>query len=499
MISNTRNRTERWFGNGDPDKERQDDCRLVSECGQTNTVDSSLSEEIDSALQEKDIIALRNNLKDIIKQSTATSGNEHLSDAEAYFGLSEEVFKPTNLNLDEQENEVGNYLQKLHIKNHKLAAKETVYDLFTDNEGVIEMDQLTMSAEDELLFEDIRDAVVEKEIIDLRANLQSIAQSITIHERTFEEIEDLVNGELDAEIENMIRQEAMSNAALSNEIDLQNEINSAIEEMDVMKLRNGLKEMMRNEYSHSRSIEEMDGYLNDELDEMTLALFEDELMNNSGLAADLAFQREIDAAAGESDVMALRANLQQISLEEKHKNREMLGVTSPRRKNLVWYAAASTIILMIVFSSLLRHKTYTGEQLYVSYYKPYKSGANVARSASVSANEMNTAIREIDRGNYTTALGMLQSASKTEQDGFSINFYSGVAYQELGEYRNAIQSFGEVVQHGDNLLVEQSEWYIGLCYLRIEEREKAAAQFKSIVSRNGFYREQSRILLKQIE
>jgi tetratricopeptide (TPR) repeat protein len=108
-------------------------------------------------------------------------------------------------------------------------------------------------------------------------------------------------------------------------------------------------------------------------------------------------------------------------------------------------------------------------------------------------------LREIDQENYPSALKMLQCASAKEQDGFSVNFYSGVAYQGLGDYRSAIRSFSEVVQHGDNLLVEQSEWYIGLCYLRIEEREKAVRQFKYIVSGNGFYRDQSSKLLKQLE
>ena len=86
-----------------------------------------------------------------------------------------------------------------------------------------------------------------------------------------------------------------------------------------------------------------------------------------------------------------------------------------------------------------------------------------------------------------------------ERDGYSINFYSGVAYQELGEYKQAIGSFSEVVHHGDNLLVEQSEWYIGLCYLRIDERQKALEQFRLIASRKGFYGEQSSKLLKQLE
>ena len=394
---------------------------------------------------------------------------------------------------------LGNYLQKLHIKNHAVTSKEVIHDLFSERGELIEVDPLMMSPEDEMLFEDIRDAVAEKDLIDLRANLQSIAQSISVHERTFEEIEDLVTGELDNEIETLIRKEAMMNTALSNEIELHEGINSAIGESDIMKLRSSLNEIIQNEYSHSRSIEEIDSYLNDELDEHAQALLEDELLVNSGLAADLTFHREVDKAIMETDVMALRASLESISQKERDRSSEKLGVATPKRKKLFWYAVASSIVLMFVFSSLIRHKTYTSQQLYSSYYQPYKNGASVTRSASVSANELSTALREIDRGDYAGALTLLKIASAKEQDGFSVNFYSGVAYQELGEFKSAINSFSEVVRHGDNLLVEQSEWYIGLCYLRIEEREKAIEQLRGIISRNGFYRDQSSKLLKQLE
>jgi tetratricopeptide (TPR) repeat protein len=114
-------------------------------------------------------------------------------------------------------------------------------------------------------------------------------------------------------------------------------------------------------------------------------------------------------------------------------------------------------------------------------------------------SNLNSALHNIDIGNYHDAIAQLKSTPLAERDGYSVNFYSGVVYQELGEYSSAINSFTEVVRHGDNLLVEQSEWYIGLCYLRTDEREKALAQFRTIVSRKGFYGEQSRKLLKQLE
>ena len=264
---------------------------------------------------------------------------------------------------------------------------------------MLETEHQLMSAEDEMLFEEIRNAVTEKEIIDLRSNLQSIAKGVTIHERTFEEIEDLIDGELDEEIGNLMKEEAMMNSALSNEIDLHLEINSAIEEEDIMQLRSTLKNMMEHEYSHSRTVEEIDSYLNEELDEESLALFEDELIYSSGLAADLNFHKEVDKAISETDIITLRANLRNISREQHDQANEKRGIAAPKTKNLFWYAAASVVVLMVVFTSLMRSRSYSSQQLYANYYQPYKSGESVSRSASGSYSSLNTALKEINQGN----------------------------------------------------------------------------------------------------
>jgi len=112
---------------------------------------------------------------------------------------------------------------------------------------------------------------------------------------------------------------------------------------------------------------------------------------------------------------------------------------------------------------------------------------------------LNEAISQMNKGDYATALNMLKIVAADKQDGFTACFYSGEAYQALGDYKNAIKSFSEVIQHGDNLLVEQSAWYIGLCYLKINEKEKAVNQLRSIVASKGYFSQKSKDLLKQLK
>lgn len=500
MISETHKRTTEESHKEVYTGEESELSRTVLVDDHTSQEDLGLYQDIEDALQEKEVMTLRSQLKklkDMNDQAGVSNMNEHTTYAEACFGLPEEIYNPVSLSVDFEEFEIGNYLQQLHIRNHVFASREVVHDFITEPSEQGETDQEMLPVMDELMFDDIRQAAGEKEIIDLRANLQSIARSVSLHERTFEEIECFASGELDQETEKQMKAEAITSASLSNEIDLHREISQSIEEFDIMQLRRSLQDIIEHEYSHSRSIEEIDGYLGEDLDEDSMALFEDELMVNSGLGADLAFHREVDKAVGERDVISLRSSLQQIAMDEGNRRSERLGMVGTRRKSLFWYAAASVLVFMVVFTSLVRHKSYTGQQLYTSYYQPYKVGASVSRSGSATQNGLNNALLAIDRGEYATALNLLESAG--EKESCAVNFYSGVAYQELGQYSRAIGSFTQVVEQGDNLLVEQSEWYIGLCYLKTDELEKAVAQFRSIASRNGFYGEESGKILKQLE
>jgi len=394
-----------------------------------HTDDFRLAQELDEALYEKDIMLLRSQLKSTAKRTGRSFRSRRSNPIDACFGLSDEFSEPVSLQVDDEESEIGNSMQKLHLKNHNVASKEVVHDLYSDLEEDMELEDLLMSPEDELLFDEMRDALAEKDILDLRANMGAISRSLANYAVSSEEIEDFVGGELDDELEKLIREEAMINAALSSEIILRGEINSAVTEADIMKLRN---------------------------------------------------------------------SLQLISKERTASNTKVISLASTKTRLLYWSAAASVIVLFAV-SSLLQQRGISDQDLYASYFQPYNNMAGTSRSASSSSNLLSEAIREIDKGDYATALDMLQVVSTDKQDGFTANFYTGKAYQALGDYKNAIKSFSVVVQHGDNLLVEQSKWYIGLCYLKINEREKAISQFRSIVAGNGFYAQKSNDLLKQLK
>lgn len=462
--------------------------------------DIELSMEIEEALQENDIINLRKKLQMISVEEGYSEPKEVYQKLDTYFGLADEIDKAVNLDVDDSElSGLGNFLQKLHIYNHAKASKETIHEMYKPEEIISDNETEFLSAEDEQIFDEIHQAVKEKDIINLRANLNSIANSISVHDHSFSDIEGYISGDLDEDLSLIIAEEALVNDDLAEEINLFRDIDSAIGEEDVMSLRASMKQIMGTETSHTRSFEEIDEYLDGALHEDAVASFEEELLMNPGLAAELKLNGEINEAIGEREIMSLRRKLQSISAAEKESGKEKRGLAMPKRKQIVWYAAAS-IVLLLGITGILKNRSYTDQQIYTEFYQPYSGIANTSRSLSTDGdNLMGEAIASINQQDYDSALKLLDGILSEDENNYTGNFYSGLSYQGKGEYNNAIQSFAKVISHGDNLFIEQSEWYLGLCYLNNEEREKAVRQFRKIAASNGYYQASSEKILKRLK
>lgn len=90
------------------------------------------------------------------------------------------------------------------------------------------------------------------------------------------------------------------------------EIEDAIQEKDIMQLRDNLKQIAASVPAHDFSQEEIDEYLSGEMPAYESDEFEKELELNSYLAADVKLHKEIEEAVMESDIIQLREQIRAI-------------------------------------------------------------------------------------------------------------------------------------------------------------------------------------------
>jgi hypothetical protein len=475
--------------------------------------DSDLADElnlhldVEQAMGEQEIISLRSNLNQIAQNASDQEITENISVFDSFsFGLSEEFTSHKNLNrrvsLDDMA-DFGHSFPKIHLYQHQVAGKENTHQFYKEQfeaDSLSGEDSLNNPYEEEL-FGDIQSALGEHDVLDIRANLKQIAQSMPAHQYSAEEIDDYIYQRMDADLHTQFEGELCLNSSLADDVRLSRELDLSGAENDIIALRASLQEIQKTEFHSTSRIEDIEGYLNGELSDEHLASFELELESNRGLISEVDLIRNIDRALQESDVMQLRSKLGTIAREsasEKQTERSLSLSGRYINRRVILSSVAASLILLLGITGLLSRQA-SQKDLYQKYYTAYQT-TGINRSESLSADQTLTmAMQKYNNQEYESALGLLQEVISRDQNNMVGHFYRGVSLQQTGKYQNAIKEYETVIVDKDNLFVEQAEWYAGLCYLQTNENKKAYKQFKKIAKSQGFYGQRAQAILGKME
>lgn len=456
--------------------------------------------EVEQAVGELDVISLRNNLNQIIN----TNVDESVNVFESFnFGLAEEFSSYQNMDLQVNPGDlfnIGHSFPKIHLYQHKIAGKENIHQFYkeqSDSKAISNDESLTPFEED--LFIDIQNALEESDILDIRTNLKQIAQSMPAHQYSIEDMDRFVYNQMEPELREQFEAELTLNASLYQDVRLIREIDLAADEKDIMDLRASLKEIQKSELQSSARIEEIEGFIYNELSDEEMASFEAELTSNQELVKEIDLIKNINLAVKESDVMQLRNNLQNIASKiAAEKQTEQSFVAKFRNNRVVVASVAASLILLLSLTGLLSRQS-SPTDLYQRYYTTYQT-TGINRSASPSTDQtLSDALQKFNNQDYEAALSLLQNVISRDQRNMVGHFYTGVSLQETGKFRNAIHEYETVIVDKDNLFTEQAEWYIGLCYLQTSEDKKAYKQFKKIAKNEGFYQLKAQEILSKMK
>lgn len=466
----------------------------------------NLHREIEAAISESEIIALRNTLQSICSQEEPEK--ELCMSAENLdynFELSEDISSFKEFKSPVSFSDILNFAQslpKMHLAQHKIAEKENIHHYYKEQlagNGTAD-EEFRLSPDDEAIFNQVELALGEKDIDDLRANLQQIAAGIPEHEFSPKEVDQYLDGGLEPQIRFNMEAELPHNQGLIRDIELSRQVDMAIGESDIMDLRASLREIQNTESSTAREIEELDRFLQLELNDDDLASFESELTSNPDLAAELELYREIDQAVAETDVMDLRSKLNEISknaVREKRKERTFIA-RFPNSRLAIGTIAASLILLVSITSQIRHHNLNDEHELYTQFFSPYQA-TGIFRSDNTLDSKLSLALHTYNEGHLNESMELFKQILEADPDNPVSNFYLGMVCQETGNYPAAIDSYRRVIQANNNLFVEQAQWYSALCGLQTENRKKAYKQFQQIAEQNSYYSPKAEAILQELD
>jgi hypothetical protein len=450
-----------------------------------------LYKEIVNSVIEKDIMDLRSNLK-VIFDGKVTNEPEQF-----FFDLAQNL--NVNLTNDQPYDFSGseNTLQQIHIENHKRSLTERIHQInlqTTKDQDAL----LTKQIDDFSFWEEVKDAVLEKDVIEMRTIINDIISEGHISLSDYE-IDEYLSNELlkeqVSEIENMIS----SSSKLADHVQLHREIDLAIHENDIIKLRNSLMSVIDNEQQiRSSEIKRIDDYLLGYLDENDKAAFVAKLALNAKLEEEVELNYDINSAIIEKDILNIRASLANIVNEPKDSKIRKFIPDSFKEKPLQFVGAAASIAAIISTGFLsLNNENMNAEKLFRQAYHPYEA-SGLFRSAAIET----PAIIGVDLYNahrYDEALTQFSMVLNENEEHPMSNFFTGLCFMEKNQFDKAIGSFQKVIAEKDNLFIEQAQWYIALSLLGSNNQKDAYQLLNQIVANNGYYRKNAKDLLKKLD
>lgn len=457
--------------------------------------DKVLTAEIEEALTEQDVFHLRNQIRSLL-----SNGNTSSDLPTARFNLADETDLtglPDQLMVDHDFFGDFETLPKIHLNNHHRNGQENLHQLYRNASE--QRDSHKMEGDLDESWNEIETALMEKDIMELRATLTQIGKMQYSSPYSLADLDAYLEGDLSIDMLEEIDAEIAVNHQLASEVRLMSEMDDAIGESDILLLREQLQQISMREASTPFTVGEIENYLEDAFGPEERSLFEEELLANRDLRAEINLLSELEEAFSESDVSGLRQKLRALNnditvVEEKSIVPDKVHLSGLRRLKTV----AAVFVLVLGISVVVRFAVSPGSD--TDRLLAETPGAITSfRSVMPDINtQLSTGFEQYNNADFSGALHTFQKVLAQDGQNAAARFYTGASHQNLENFDQAIQAYNQVLTHNDNIFVEQAEWYMGLCLVQLGDYEKAGLIFEAIISRNGYYTEKAARALKRI-
>jgi len=235
-------------------------------------------------------------------------------------------------------------------------------------------------------------------------------------------------------------------------------------------------------------------FISDEMAETERQWFLKEMEENQNLKREVDLRMKTDELLRRQEVLSLRAKLTAIEQTRK----ERVRIKQMMRTSIMKYAAVFAGFALVTSLILFSGRSLTSEELVDRFYKSYEAPSG-QRSASTEANiDYILGLKYYNEHDYANAAAQFAKVLKTNPDDMQTHLLSGVSNMEEKRYNEAKKSFTTVIDDNNNLFIESAQWYLALCYLKTDEKEKATEILNSIKNEGGFYCKDARKVLRKL-
>ena len=221
--------------------------------------------------------------------------------------------------------------------------------------------------------------------------------------------------------------------------------------------------------------------------------FQKELDGNEKLRNEVILRKRTDEVLKKQNVMSLRNKLSEIENARKEVNNP---VKSSGKPAYVKYAAVVAILVLIGTITLFPGKKLSSEEIMKRYYKAYEPPTSQRSIQSATDEDFALALEFYNTRDYEKAAILFNKVLENKPNDMQTVLLVGVASFEERKYPEAKQSFGRVIEDKNNLYIDQAQWYLALCYLNTDEKDKAIKLLRTIGNEGSIYKNDANKIIR---
>ena len=232
-----------------------------------------------------------------------------------------------------------------------------------------------------------------------------------------------------------------------------------------------------------------------EMDEAEKQWFRKELHENEKLRKEVELRSRTDMILKNQDLMKLRNKLNAI---EKQRN-EPIPVRKPGRAVNIKYAAVIAGLVIIGSIALFSNRKLSNDEILGKYYKPYEMTSS-ARSGEIATNmDYKLALEYYNIHDFRNAAIYFHKVLENEPENMHSELLSGISNYEIQNYPEAKGSFSKVIADDNNFYIDNAQWYLALCYIKTDEKQRAIDQLEIIRNSRTIYRKEAKKILRSLK
>jgi len=219
-------------------------------------------------------------------------------------------------------------------------------------------------------------------------------------------------------------------------------------------------------------------------------LFDDVLLNGTPIKHQGYYKDSNINSYRDSYIYRIETNgkYELVSMYDDVTHVKKLEKTNKIIKKMKRYQIFITLCLILLILSISIHlHSHFNEHNYSNYYDNYYKKSDITivgttRSLSNNENIIYNGTILYEDGKYEKALETFK-----KDNNINTNFYLGITNMELGNYEESVKNFSVIIKE-DSIFVDQSDWLLSLCYIKLNKKVDAILILSKIANDKNHYK-----------